>query len=221
MQSPAGHEQERMGRSRIETVGDGEAAPKPGPAVSTYCSQSCAACGRTLRVRIELLGKPVVCQHCGYVFTPEDPGDNPEPRRREPAPLERANELLEILDAALDEPDGTRSDAARQTSADGNRTREPIMASGFCAKPRGESERCDAARLRRFLNYLLATQGEPQAEQLFVEVHEGGIVVRGLVASRRAHRLCLDGCRRIAGQRRVIDHLELSPPSQGFRRRPR
>ena len=118
-----------MGRSRTETVEDGEAASKPRPAVCTYYSQSCGACGRTLRVQIELLGKPVVCQHCGYAFTPEDPGGNPRSRRREPALLERANELLEILEAPLDDPDGARPDASGENRADGNGSLGEVTAS--------------------------------------------------------------------------------------------
>ncbi len=33
-----------------------------------YFVQSCPTCGRNLQVRVEYLGKRVVCQHCGAKF---------------------------------------------------------------------------------------------------------------------------------------------------------
>ncbi|MFM8283179.1 MAG: hypothetical protein ACKOCW_06430 [Planctomycetaceae bacterium] len=35
--------------------------------------QACPVCGRTLRVRVSLLGKRVYCQHCGGGFRATDP----------------------------------------------------------------------------------------------------------------------------------------------------
>jgi len=33
-------------------------------AESTYFVQECPTCGRNLRIRVEYLGRSVVCQHC-------------------------------------------------------------------------------------------------------------------------------------------------------------
>ena len=39
---------------------------------STYFVQECSTCGRNLQVRVEYLGKKVVCQHCGARFVASD-----------------------------------------------------------------------------------------------------------------------------------------------------
>ena len=41
---------------------------------STYFVQECPTCGRNLQVRVEYLGKQVVCQHCGARFEACEPG---------------------------------------------------------------------------------------------------------------------------------------------------
>lgn len=61
---------------------------------STYFVQECPTCGRNLQVRVQYLGKQIVCQHCGARFEAYDPGS------AYPAPpsslslLERAEQLL-------------------------------------------------------------------------------------------------------------------------------
>ena len=40
---------------------------------ATYFVQECPTCGRNLQVRIEYLGKRVVCQHCSARFEACDP----------------------------------------------------------------------------------------------------------------------------------------------------
>jgi DNA-directed RNA polymerase subunit RPC12/RpoP len=61
----------------------------------TYYVQECPTCGRTLEIRVEYLGKRVVCQHCRGALLAEDPSS-----RRAPATywslLRRADHLLEI-----------------------------------------------------------------------------------------------------------------------------
>ncbi len=64
-------------------------------ALKTYFVQECDTCGRNLQVRVEYLGKLVVCQHCGARFQAS------EPTRKHPqvpgsqSLLERADKLLE------------------------------------------------------------------------------------------------------------------------------
>lgn len=59
---------------------------------STYFVQECPTCGRALQIRVEYLGKRLVCQHCGGAVVASDP---------EGAPicatplLDRAEELLQ------------------------------------------------------------------------------------------------------------------------------
>ena len=68
---------------------------------STYFVQECPTCGRNLQVRIQYLGKQVVCQHCGARFDAYDPGS-----ANCPAPpsslslLERAEQLLQTASAS-------------------------------------------------------------------------------------------------------------------------
>jgi hypothetical protein len=42
------------------------------PLVATYFQQECPVCGRTLRIRVEHLGRGVVCRHCRCRFTALD-----------------------------------------------------------------------------------------------------------------------------------------------------
>ena len=71
----------------------------------TYFVQECPTCGRSLQVRVEYLGRRVVCQHCHGSFEARDPSS---PRRTiaEPQPnlLERADQLLESMDPHRQRP---------------------------------------------------------------------------------------------------------------------
>jgi DNA-directed RNA polymerase subunit RPC12/RpoP len=60
---------------------------------STYFVQECPTCGRNLQVRIEYLGKQVVCQHCGARFEACEPGSLSDSGIN--ALLERAEHLLQ------------------------------------------------------------------------------------------------------------------------------
>lgn len=44
------------------------------PAISSdvFFNRSCPVCGRLLRIRVQLLGQRVYCQHCGGGFTAVD-----------------------------------------------------------------------------------------------------------------------------------------------------
>ena len=66
---------------------------------ATFFYQECPTCGRALRVRINYLGKTVVCEHCQGSFTAQDPQNiAAEPEAHELSSLERAEELLARLD---------------------------------------------------------------------------------------------------------------------------
>ena len=61
--------------------------------------QPCPVCGRTLQIRVQLLGRRVYCQHCGGGFVAQDEslGRTPSARSR----IEAADELLERASALL------------------------------------------------------------------------------------------------------------------------
>jgi hypothetical protein len=64
----------------------------------TYFVQECPTCGRQLQIRVEHLGRRVVCQHCQGRLIAADPAntrcDGAEPQD---ALIRRANELLESV----------------------------------------------------------------------------------------------------------------------------
>ena len=64
----------------------------------TYFIQECPTCGRRLQIRVEYLGRRVVCQHCQGHLIAADPS-NARYNRAElgNALLRRADELLESI----------------------------------------------------------------------------------------------------------------------------
>jgi DNA-directed RNA polymerase subunit RPC12/RpoP len=64
----------------------------------TYFIQECPTCGRRLQIRVEHLGRRVVCQHCQGRLIATDPA-NARCDRAElgNALLRRADELLETI----------------------------------------------------------------------------------------------------------------------------
>lgn len=65
---------------------------------ATYFVQECPTCGRRLQIRVEYLGKRVVCQHCQGAFSASDAAaSRGEPDDRGSVLLRRANELLETV----------------------------------------------------------------------------------------------------------------------------
>jgi DNA-directed RNA polymerase subunit RPC12/RpoP len=62
---------------------------------STYFVQECPTCGRNLQVRVEYLGKQIVCQHCGARFEASEPGSPADSAIHSNALLERAEYLLQ------------------------------------------------------------------------------------------------------------------------------
>ena len=68
---------------------------------STYFVQECPTCGRNLQVRLEYLGKQVVCQHCGARFEASEPGAASDSGiHSSNALLERAEFLLQSSGAS-------------------------------------------------------------------------------------------------------------------------
>ncbi len=64
----------------------------------TYFVQECPTCGRRLHIRVEYLGRAVVCQHCRGQFTAYDPASKrPSEVAQADALLRRAEELLSHL----------------------------------------------------------------------------------------------------------------------------
>lgn len=65
----------------------------------TYFVQECPTCGRNLNIRVEYLGREVVCQHCHGQFEACDPSSgNYPPSQSGLALMRRAEELLESVD---------------------------------------------------------------------------------------------------------------------------
>ncbi len=63
---------------------------------ATYFVQECPTCGRRLQIRVEYLGRKVVCQHCRGQFVAYDPnGRRADNLPIAPTLLERADELLQ------------------------------------------------------------------------------------------------------------------------------
>jgi hypothetical protein len=71
-----------------------------------YFIRECPTCGRHLHIRVEYLGKRVVCQHCHGKLDAYDPSDAGVPTLESgPSLLERADRLLQDTRDALSAPD--------------------------------------------------------------------------------------------------------------------
>jgi recombinational DNA repair protein (RecF pathway) len=66
---------------------------------SIYFVQECPTCGRSLQIRVEYLGRRMVCEHCHGRFTARDPANAGLDAQNDL--LRRADELLESLDPQL------------------------------------------------------------------------------------------------------------------------
>ncbi|HWA98273.1 MAG TPA: response regulator [Pirellulales bacterium] len=66
---------------------------------STYFLQECPTCGRSLHIRVEYLGREVVCQHCRGRLTAYDrEGTGPTPSASSFEVLQRVDELLDMAE---------------------------------------------------------------------------------------------------------------------------
>ena len=74
---------------------------------STYFVQECPTCGRNLQIRVQYLGRQVVCQHCGARFEAFDPTNASYPSASSSLSLlERAEQLLSASSSQLATPSG-------------------------------------------------------------------------------------------------------------------
>ena len=65
---------------------------------STYFVQECPTCGRALHVRVEYLGRQLICQHCGGPITASDvEGASGAAALTESALIRRADALLQAV----------------------------------------------------------------------------------------------------------------------------
>ena len=74
----------------------------------TYFSQDCPTCGRKLNVRVDYLGKKVVCQHCNGSFLAWDPEGAPPATVKASSLsgtklMDRATELIEMAEQKIAE----------------------------------------------------------------------------------------------------------------------
>ena len=68
---------------------------------NTYFVQECPTCGRKLEIRVQYLGKQVVCQHCNARFEAYDPSSaSYPPPTSSMSLLERAEQLLQTAGAS-------------------------------------------------------------------------------------------------------------------------
>ena len=61
---------------------------------SIYFIQECQACGRKMRVRLEFLGRQIVCQHCGRHLIAADSAAVGSRRPHFASAVDRADQLL-------------------------------------------------------------------------------------------------------------------------------
>ena len=74
-----------------------------------YFHQGCPVCGRTLRIRVTLLGKRVYCQHCRGGFVAVDPSMGTAPSA-ERVPDSMVDELIERAEMMLQQAAATDPD---------------------------------------------------------------------------------------------------------------
>lgn len=67
---------------------------------STYYVQECPTCGRNLQVRVEYLGRLIVCQHCGARFEACQ-SDELVPVPTQSALMQRAEELISASESQI------------------------------------------------------------------------------------------------------------------------
>jgi len=80
-----------------------------GMSSEVFFLQSCPVCGRTLQIRVHLLGRRVYCQHCGGGFVARDEALGPaDPARTR---IEVVDDLLERASALLHTSGGIGGDA--------------------------------------------------------------------------------------------------------------
>jgi len=71
---------------------------------ATFFVQECPTCGRSLEVRVDLLGKLVKCRHCSGRFVASSPANTSATLVSDSAILERADELLATVESMPSRP---------------------------------------------------------------------------------------------------------------------
>jgi len=74
---------------------------------TTYFVQECPTCGRSLQIRVEYLGRQVVCQHCHGRFEASDPSNQSVPSEASSSGIDllrRAEQLLESAEMLRHRP---------------------------------------------------------------------------------------------------------------------
>jgi hypothetical protein len=71
--------------------------PEPAHTSDVFFNRSCPVCGRLLRIRVQLLGQRVYCQHCGGGFTAVD-----ESLAAGAPPRDRVDDLIARADRVLE-----------------------------------------------------------------------------------------------------------------------
>ena len=67
---------------------------------SAYFVRECPTCGRRLHIRVEYMGRNVVCQHCrGRFVATSGEGNGPAPSAESLSLIERADELISMADS--------------------------------------------------------------------------------------------------------------------------
>lgn len=67
---------------------------------ATFFVRECPTCGRSLQVRVEYLGRLLVCEHCRGSFQALDPDQQAAPANRPGTNvLDRAEQLLAAFDS--------------------------------------------------------------------------------------------------------------------------
>ncbi len=61
---------------------------------TAYYLQSCPTCGRRLQIRVEYLGRKVVCYHCRAMFVAQNPDSQRHVNSDAEEILRRVDELL-------------------------------------------------------------------------------------------------------------------------------
>ncbi len=65
---------------------------------TTYFVQECPTCGRRVQVRVDYLGRGMICQHCSGEFIARDPDNFDYKLDDSDVLLKRADELIRLAD---------------------------------------------------------------------------------------------------------------------------
>lgn len=79
---------------------------------TTYYVQACPTCGRGLQIRVEYLGRKVVCQHCRGKFVASDL-KTAQDLSESGILMRRADELLELASKQIDSARNQQPNADR------------------------------------------------------------------------------------------------------------